>query len=140
MPERKYDRYFITDPKPFEEGVKRDPLSTMTPMAYLDNNVIKDAFYMACSWIFKPTTYTPPEHTHDFDEILGFYGTDPDNPKDLCGEIELWMDGEKYLITKSCSVFVPKGLKHCPMLCKKADRPIFHFSTGQAPEYVLTKV
>ena len=74
-------------------------------------------------------------HTHDFDEVLTFIGTDPDAPYDLCGEIEFWMEDEKLSITKSCSVFVPKGMKHCPFIVRKVYRPIFHFMTGPQGTY-----
>jgi len=32
-------------------------------------------------------------------------------------------------------VFVPKGLQHCPMHIRRADRPIFHLSTGSSTDY-----
>jgi hypothetical protein len=46
-------------------------------------------------------------HTYDFDEIIAFIGTNPDGIHNLGGEVELWLAGEKHLITKSCLVFVP---------------------------------
>jgi hypothetical protein len=56
-------------------------------------------------------------------------------PHDLCGEIELWLGDEKHILTKSCMVFIPKGLKHCPLVFRRVDRPIFHFSAGPARAY-----
>ena len=76
-------------------------------------------------------------HTHDCPEIIGFFSNDPDNPNELGGEIEFWFEDEKHIITKSCLIFVPAGLKHCPLIIRKADRPIFHFSTLTEGEYIL---
>jgi hypothetical protein len=46
---------------------------------------------------------------------------------ELGGEIEFWLEDEKYMLTKSCIIFVPKGMKHCPIVFRRIDRPIFHF-------------
>ena len=55
-------------------------------------------------------------------------GSDPDNPHDLGGEIEIWLDDERYIITKSTIVVAPKNLAHCPLIIRRVDRPIFHFT------------
>lgn len=68
-------------------------------------------------------------HSHDFDEVLAFIGTDSKHPRDLGGEIEFWMDGEKHILTKSCVIFLPKGMIHCPLIFRKVNGPIFHFGT-----------
>jgi quercetin dioxygenase-like cupin family protein len=132
----KYAKYIIATPKPVGQAEPpKDGGDVMTPVTYIDERIIPGAFYVECSWFWKPTKLSPPPHTHDFDEILSFFGSDPDNPKDLCGEVELWLGDEKHILTESCSVYVPKGLKHCPMIIRRADRPIFHFSTGTSGKY-----
>ena len=40
------------------------------------------------------------------------------------------VEDERHLITKSCIVFIPAGIHHCPMNFLKVDRPVFHLSTG----------
>jgi hypothetical protein len=45
------------------------------------------------------------------------------------------MGEEKHILTKSCLVFVPKGLKHCPFIVRRVDRPIFHFTSGPTGIY-----
>jgi hypothetical protein len=32
-------------------------------------------------------------------------------------------------------VFIPKGMKHCPLIVRRVDRPILHFSAGIARTY-----
>jgi mannose-6-phosphate isomerase-like protein (cupin superfamily) len=139
MAKTKYGKYIITEPKPnfwSEEGAQKDGPDTIHPTVYIDNKVLKDAFYVECNWFWKANQYSPPVHSHEFDEVLAFIGTNPDDPQDLCGEVELWLDDEQYLLHKSCLVFIPQGLKHCPMLVKRLERPIFHFSVGTSGAYV----
>jgi hypothetical protein len=142
MAERKYEKYIVTRPKPDlklpefrRAGSDIDP-SAYTPLIYLDNDIIKGAFYVECVWFWKGSDKPGVEaHTHPFDEVVAFFGTDPENPKDLCGEIEIWLEDEQYLLTKSSLIFIPKGMKHCPMIVRRVDRPIFHFTVGQATTY-----
>jgi hypothetical protein len=137
MAQTKYGKLIVTEPKPESEkyGEKKDGFDVRTPLAYLDGNVVSGAFYVETLWFKKGTAYSPPPHTHEFDEVLAFFGSDPEDPRDLCGEVELWLGDERHLLTKSCLVYIPKGLKHCPMNILRADRPIFHFSTGPAVKY-----
>jgi hypothetical protein len=138
MAETKYGNLIVTEPKPEPEkfGTEtRDGFDVRTPLAYLDGGVIPGAFYCETLWFSKPTAYSPPPHTHDFDEVLAFYGSNPEDPRDLCGEVELWLGDERHIIARSCLVYIPRGLKHCPMNILRADRPIFHFSTGPSIRY-----
>jgi hypothetical protein len=106
-------------------------------IAWLDKEIIKGAFYLECLWFQEGSEVNRVEaHTHDFDEVIGFFGTNPEDQRDLGGEIELWLDGERHIITNSFIAFVPKGMVHCPLKIKRVDRPIFHFTTGPGGSYV----
>ena len=137
MAESKYAKYIITETKPdlklpeFRRRTRDVPSDMETRLVYLDDDVIKGAFYVECVWFWKGYDAVLVEaHTHDFDEVITFFGTNPEDPHDLGGEIELWLGDEKHLLTNSCLVFVPEGLKHCPLIIKRVDRPIFHFTAG----------
>lgn len=109
---------------------------SISPVIFIDSNSVPGAFYAEYILYQEAVEGSPPEHTHDdSDEILMFFGTDPERPHDLCGELELWMGGEKYLLTESAMIFVPKGVKHCPLYCRRADRPIVMVSTMPAQKY-----
>ena len=138
MFESKYGKYFLTDANTPSTGVPSadDYAKWATRLTWLDNNVIEGAFFFGCSWYFRAPDKPLPAHTHDFDEILGFYGSDPQNPRDLGGEVELWMEDEKHIITKSALLFVPAGMKHCPLILKRVDRPIFHFTIVPGGLYI----
>jgi len=75
------------------------------------------------------------EHTHDFGELIGFYGFNPDDIMDLGAEIEFWIDGEKQVITESFTSFIPAGVKHGPLTIRNVERPIVHFVACDAPRY-----
>ncbi|MBS7640991.1 MAG: hypothetical protein QXJ19_02010 [Candidatus Bathyarchaeia archaeon] len=108
----------------------------MNRILYLDDEIVEGAFYMECVWFGEGVgSGSPPPHTHEFDEVLGFLGSDPNRPRELNGEVELWIDDEKHILTKSCLIFIPRGVKHCPMIFRKVDKPILHFSTGPSGKY-----
>jgi hypothetical protein len=141
MEEVKHSKYIVTEPKqniyvpPWGGSLSPD---RSTRVMYLDNEVIKGAFYVECCWFWptdKEDKSSPEPHKHDFDEVLAFYGTNWDDPKDLGAEIELWIDGEKNVMNQSFVAFIPAGIVHCPLKFLKVTRPVFHFATGQGKSY-----
>jgi quercetin dioxygenase-like cupin family protein len=140
MPKLKYQKYIVDTvnvPEAYEKMHGRRPGQDKSRVAWLDDSVIKGAFYLACRWYTEPMGDRNENHSHDFDEMLAFIGSDSENPDKLNGEIELWLEDEKYILTKSCVVFIPKGLKHLPLRVLRVDRPILHF--GVSPEGKYTR-
>ena len=134
----KYDKYFLTEldlPDSRKKSEAEHP-GVYKHAAWLDDKRIKGAFYTECVWYFKPDVEGVKAHAHDFDEVIAFFGTNQKDLRDLGGEVELYMGGEKHIITKSCLVFVPKGVEHCPLIFKRVDTPIFHFTVGTGGKYV----
>jgi hypothetical protein len=125
-----FDKYVIQELKtPYSAEVNAEYAKNATRILWLDDKLIPgSSFQMSCSWFFKPVPKGPRVHTHEVPEILGFFGNDPEDPYNLHGEIELWLGDQKFIINKTAMVFVPAGLKHCPLIIKRADKPIFHFS------------
>ena len=118
-------------------GGNLDPKNT-TRVFYLDSKVIEGANYVEVVW-FLPTdkkdNASPDPHAHDYDEIVGFFGSDPQNPHDLGAEIEFYIDNERNLMNKSFLAFIPAGIKHCPLNILKITRPVFHFATHGGKSY-----
>lgn len=142
MVKTKYGKYIVTEAKfptpPPGAPPPRPPAERTGEMVVLvTDEVIKGAFYLNCALIWKASDQGSPDikHYHDFDEYIGFIGSNPEDTHDLCGEVEIWLDDEKHILTKSCAVFIPKGLMHCPIYFRKVDRPIFYFSTGPKVTY-----
>jgi hypothetical protein len=153
MPKTKYGKYIISEYKPPAVEAPWSPpnLSGVGKgkggrVFYLDNSIVPGAFYMECVWVMPRAAGTVPPmrggkragtepHTHDYDEVIAFIGTDHDNPYDLGAEVELWLGDEKHIITKTSLVFIPAGLKHGPLVFLKVDRPVFHYTTGPGKMY-----
>jgi hypothetical protein len=107
---------------------------------WVDDKIVPGAMQMNCCWFTKvPEEQTYFQHQHDVPEIIGLFGGDYKNPHDMGAEIEFWMEDEKYTITKSVMIFVPAGVKHCPLILKRVDRPIFHFTVVTSALYKMTK-
>ena len=148
MAELRTSKYIITDVKadrlfPGERpGAGRIPGSTpVTPthVMWLDGEVIPGAFYSESVWIWPECASERPAaqaHTHTYTEAITFFGTNFEDPRDLCGEVELWLDGEKHVMTKSFLAYIPAGMTHCPLIVRRVERPIFHFTVGLGGEYI----
>ena len=139
MAETKYGKYIITELKkkaPAPWDPKLDP-DELIPLLTLDSSVIKDAFYVETALTLPPFANKThgQSHQHDYDEVIAFFGTDPQNPHDLYAEAEVHIGDEVHTITKSCLIFVPKGVPHAPINFKRIDRPIFHFTAGVSKKY-----
>jgi hypothetical protein len=150
--ESKYAKYIVYEPpkpKPGEkpmgrpkrlvEAREKGNYFDATWMYALDNRVAAGSFYTNCVWLWKKHGADPLDieiaHTHNFDETLGFAGTVPGKPQELGGELDLWLEDEKFTITKSCLIYVPRGMKHLPLTLKRIDYPIFFWTAGNGTDY-----
>jgi hypothetical protein len=103
---------------------------------WVDDKIVPGAFQMNCCWFVKvPEKQMYFQHHHDVPEIIGLFGGDYQNQHDMGAEVEFWMEDEKYTITKSCMIFIPANIKHCPLMLKRIDKPIFHFSVVTSAAY-----
>ena len=111
-------------------------------LLWMDKNVVPGAFQMNISWYHSASDVRPlykhDEHFHDFDEMIGFLGSNPDDPYDLGGEIEVGLDGELHRLTKTSVIFIPGGMKHLPLSIIRLERPILHFSISMSGVYSNT--
>jgi len=85
--------------------------------------------------ISKPVLMEDSPHSHDFDMYLYFLGLN--DMGDLGAEIEMGLGEEQeiHTITTPASVYVPKGLIHCPLHFKRVDKPILFVHAVIAPKY-----
>lgn len=104
---------------------------------WIDDDVCPGAFQMNTAWYFAVPERDPifDEHVHEYDELIGFFGSDPTDPYDLNVELEVTLDGETHRITRSSLIFCPKGMPHMPLRILRVDKPIFHFSIVMGPKY-----
>ena len=108
---------------------------------WMDGNVCPGAFQMNTAWYFAVPERDPifTEHEHGYDELIGFYGSNPDDPYELNGVIEFTIGGEAHKLTRSSLMFIPGNVKHNPMRILEVKKPIFHFSVVMNPEYAEAK-
>jgi hypothetical protein len=101
----------------------KNRISAMTLMS--SNLVPGTKMYVETGWILGMPDPNPHigEHTHDYDEIVIHLGTDPNNPEDLGAEIEIGVDGQPVSINSTSAIYVPKGVKHGPLVWKKFTKP-----------------
>ncbi len=136
-------KYVVTELKMPESKQRIDAqYSTYAKrILWMDDQVVEGAFHMNTAWYLRATASTLEDrpHVHDSDEIIGFFGNDAANPYDLGGEVEIWLEDERHVIDRSAMIFVPAGMKHCPLILKRVDRPIFHFTTVTGHQYDKTE-
>lgn len=123
---------------------------------WMDEEVIPGAFYAECTWQWPNTMkdqrqmIITPEmaermrkeggpgitpHSHPFIELFCYFGTNMDDPSDLGGEIEFWLEDEEFRLTKSFIVYIPAGMMHCPLRFHRMDAPMFHLTVGSGHMY-----
>lgn len=116
---------------------------------WIDGNCVPGAFQMnTCFWCKpnaemirnNPDGHVGRPHSHSYPEIIGFVGTDPENPLELGGTVEFWVGGECHHCTKSTMVFIPPDTPHCPlMILDVGDHPILHFSVVMNDVYTYDR-
>ena len=135
----KYDHLIVSDLK-YEPEMSLDFKAIYERFAsrvlWIDSNVVPGAFQMNVSWYKKVPELDPifEAHAHEDSEILGFFGTDPEDPYNLHGEVQVDIDGEPHAITGSSLIFLPSNIPHA-LHIKRVDQPIFHFSIMSGAKY-----
>jgi hypothetical protein len=151
MPQKKYAKYVITEdirsktPPPtgfikrLEDQRKAGNYTDAAHVLSLNDAIAKGALYFDAVWMIEkhgtPPTNIEIAHSHDFDEIIGFFGSYNGDAHDLGGEVEIWLGEEQYILTKSAIIFVPKGLSHGPISFLKIKTPMLFFTSGNGTAY-----
>jgi hypothetical protein len=138
MTERKYEKYILTDLSvPNDVQYRQEEYKKRaTRILWLEHEILEGADSVILSWYWKATEKEgTPSHVHDFDEIVGFIGNDYKNPQDLGAEVEFWMEDEQYILNKSCLIWIPRGLRHCPLRVMRIDRPILFLAISMTKKY-----
>ena len=138
MPERAHTqhnaRYFVHG---YPKNVKRpdymkalDPRFSR-PIAYIDEKVIPGAeFGCDTMWLLpgdksKAGMLIMDAHTLPHGTSLVLNAMNYDDITDLCAEAELWIGGEKHIITKSFGAYIPPGVSQGPLVVRNITRQIF---------------
>ncbi len=141
MTETKYGKYIIRKPKLVElahHATGKVSGFTYPYLVYMDSELLKDSpVFIDIGWrteIPHPNPVTQL-HSHPFDEVLLYMGSDPHNPQDLGGEIEIQLDDEKHRFDTTTSIFIPQGVAHS-IKYLRVDKPILNVGVSLKGEYV----
>ncbi len=149
MTATKYGKYIIDEdlmpPQPaealklMEDQRRAGQTIDRTLLLGIQDSILKGSFFVGCEILWGLTGDGPVNietpHRHDFDEIIGFVGCNRQHPRALGGEIEFWLGGEPHVLTRSCLIFIPRRLEHCPIIFRRIDTPIFMFEAGTGKSY-----
>jgi hypothetical protein len=150
MAQPRYAKNIVTDTREYtpeeiariKKAMKDGPIKStieLLRLLWMDDEKVKNAnFYMECVWLWggKTTSGTTEEpHVHPFPEVIGFISSDPDNPGDLDARMEIILGDETHFLTKSCLVYIPPGMKHCPLTFREVNRPVFFFTLAPISRY-----
>jgi hypothetical protein len=154
-----YDKYICTELKkrhmlPGPTPQERDKLAAeglrirMEHVLWIDDEIIPGAYYGESTWIWPenyPGQISQDElarrtanprpmfaHSHDFPELLSWWGTDPDHPEDTSA-MGLLMDGQEIPLDTSWVAYIPAGVAHMPTRkpgARVSSRPVCHWTSG----------
>ena len=111
-----------------DEPQKTEGPDPIRRVIYMDDRVVPGSFYVEAVWVTGSVPKVHPVHRHDHDEVLGFVGSNMEDPDDLGAEIDIIIDGKKTTITKTCFIHVPAGVEHGGLCFRKIDRPVFQIA------------
>ncbi len=130
MAKSKFEQYIVTDLLRKSQHEK-----IIVPTVNFNGETCGANFSFRWSYLNAPFQMINEPHEHDFDQVLGFLGGNPQDIGDFRAEVEFWMDGEKQVITSPTFIRVPKGVSHGPLNFKRIDLPIMFLDMPLAPGY-----
>jgi len=135
MTETKYGKYFLNElaPEERERGIGKNPRFFI----WTDDDIISGSHcFSALIMDENSLKVSHGPHTHKDPEVLVAIGTNPDDPRDLGAELELYMgeEMEKHVITESTLIYIPANLLHCPFRVTRVNRPFLFIQSQYAPK------
>jgi hypothetical protein len=85
----------------------------------------------------KMGTQTSAIHTHDFNQMMFWFGGDTRDMGELGAEVELCLgpEREKHMLTTSTSVYIPKGFPHFPADIVRMDKRFLFLMVSCAKDF-----
>ena len=120
----KYDQY-IHNPPHLRLSLKADK-SVVFDGLMIGHQLLGYDFTIGHQFVKKPFKGDNPCHTHDFQEFMAWYGSNPDDPDDFQAEIVFCFgkEMEKHIFTRPTIISLPPGLPHHPFEITRVDSPI----------------
>jgi hypothetical protein len=133
----KFEKYFSTEvlkESPKFPGLW-DVSSTRHLKGFGGGHLSVDAIF-----ITRPFVMVSQPHQHEFPQYLHFFSADPFDQRNFDAVIEMTLGedevhGEKYVITRPTSLYIPAGLFHGPLNFKVITKPVTFIDVAVAGEY-----
>jgi hypothetical protein len=95
------------------------------------------------SWVLlpvnrlKPSAEDLPTHSHDFHQIITWFGANPRDISEFDAEefTCLGAEQERHIVNTPTIQNLPPGTPHCPGGWLRVDKPVYHLDIFFAPEY-----
>lgn len=129
------EKYVSYHKRPNGIKLNEDGSVLCTSAQLINGDVMPGATHLSAVWYLNPGLHNTATHTHEFDEIVGFIGSNPEDVDDLCGGVRFFIDGEWVDLKHSCFIFIPAGVEHCPYEITAVERPILHISMLPTQSY-----
>ena len=130
----KYRKCFLNELTP-EEREKGFGAQSMF-LVFSDDDIIEGSQFFSAMLMGESATKVAGHgpHMHPHPEILVAVGTDPEHPRDLGAEFELYMgmEMEKHVIDKPTLIYIPARTVHCPFRVTKVRRPFLFIQSQYA--------
>jgi hypothetical protein len=123
MAASEFERYAVREPvaESFPEVKNRQ-----SPLTYMSGKQVPGAqCYVQLGWITGVPDPNPhvAEHVHDFDQVLHYWGGNPETPQVLGGEIEIYIGGQPVKFNTTTCIYIPGGTPHGPITWKGFQFP-----------------
>ena len=99
-------------------------------------------FSLGWSYLTEPFLMVADAHRHDFDQIILFFGGDPNKIGGFDAEVEMGVgdNGERHLITYPACIYIPGGVLHGPLNVKRVTKPLMFIDITLSPGYSVRPV
>lgn len=92
----------------------------------------ESALAMGFAHITAPDVLGSPTHVHPFDQWIYLIGAEVFSEFDA--DIEFTLGDEILHINYPCYIFIPKGVKHCPLDIKRVGKPFIFIDASITQE------
>ena len=124
---REKNVYELKPWKSIHDTIKKPMVTGLGPF-----EIPESALAMGFAHITKPDVLGSPTHVHPFDQWIYLIGAK--NFADFDADIEFTMGKKILKINYPCYIFIPKGVKHCPLDIKRVGKPFIFIDASITQE------
>ncbi len=132
MAKGKYAKNILTDLFWKDE---KNPNLSVTGTRHAGANWGGGFLSMDTDYVTQPHVMISQPHVHNFPQYLNFYSANPRDAQDFDAVVEVTIEGEKYIIDRPSSVFIPAGVHHGPVVFKVINKPLLFIDIALSGNY-----